>query len=114
LRVLDRHPSEATVLVVAAALGFDGTVEIRDPGTQLALGPAGAVVWSLPAATAVKATLAESLCDTTSLADAEDELIERLGWTELGYERAKTRRAGSRWARSTTTGEAPHDLSPAR
>ena len=63
-------------------------------------------MWSLPAATAIKATLAESLFDTTSFADAEDALIERLGWTELDYERAKARKAGPRSAGSTTVDDA--------
>jgi hypothetical protein len=98
LGVLEWHPSEATALVVAAALGIEGTVEIRDAGTQLSLDPAGAVVWSLPVAPAIKATLAESLFDSTSFTDVEDALIERVGWTELIYERSKAKKAGQRSA----------------
>jgi hypothetical protein len=106
LGILEWHPSEATALVVAAALGVEGTVEIRDAGTQLSLSPAGAMVWSLPTATASKATLAESLFDTTSFADAEEALLERLGWTELDYERSKAKKAGARSVGITTVDDA--------
>ncbi len=89
LGILEWHPSEATALFVATAMGLTGIAEIRDAGTQLALSRSGSEVWSVPASVAIAGALAEILVDTASFSEAEDALRRTIGWTELDYERAK-------------------------
>jgi hypothetical protein len=89
LGVLEWHPSEATALLVAAARGLEGTAEIRDAGTQIRLSPQGACVWAIPCLTATDSSLAASIFDTKSFAEAEEALGRLIGQTELEYERHK-------------------------
>lgn len=89
LKVLEWHPTDVTALLVASTRGLTGTVEIRDAGTQLELNHRGREVWSLPATSTFRDTLAAQVHDTTSLEEVEEALRSRLGWTELDHERRK-------------------------
>jgi hypothetical protein len=91
--VLDWHPSEATALLAAAALGLRGVVEVRDSGLVVKLTDRSAGVSTLPlsAALAVNA-LASSLGQTTGLDDAEDVARTICGFSEIDYERRKAER----------------------
>jgi len=106
--VLDWHPSEATGLLVAAARGLRGRVEVRDAGLPVELTGSSAGVYALPLEEAMTVNrLAVGVRATTSLAQAE-AVIRRAGArSEIDYER---RKAG-RWAVSAAVPAAP--LSPA-
>jgi hypothetical protein len=101
------HPSETTALLVAAARGLRGLVEIRDAGLGVALTDASAGVHTLTLADALAANrLAAALGATTSL-DAVEDITRRVcGRSEIDYERAKA----GRWADATREAPAVGDL----
>ena len=91
--VLDWHPSEATALLAAAALGLRGVVEVRDSGLVVELTDRSAEVSTLPLSAALAVnTLASTLDQTTSLAEAEDVARTICGFSEIDYERTKAER----------------------
>ena len=87
---LDHHPSEATALLSAAALGIEGRAEIRDSAALVRLSAASADL--LVADCKALATInhvARRLATTQSFEEAERVTREICGRTELDHERAK-------------------------
>lgn len=94
------HPSEATTLVLAAACGIRGRVEIRTEGQAIELTEASTVVYRATLADVLNtSTAASAVGDSTSFADAEARLRAAIGFTELDFERTK---AAARANRVTT------------
>jgi hypothetical protein len=90
LRALAQHPSEATTLLAASALGITGNAEIRDNADLVALNDDSADVYVLDASTAVAINqLAQTLVTTRSMAEAEAAAVSLCGRSELDYERQK-------------------------
>jgi hypothetical protein len=88
-KVLRWHPTEATALVAAAALGVRGSVELRRDSISAALTDHSAEVWlSDIAAVSRHNSLVPSLVGTTSLYEAE-EAIARWATSELIRERRR-------------------------
>jgi hypothetical protein len=89
-KVLEWHPSEATALVVMAALGYRGRVEIRDRGLPVDLNDDTATPWELSLVVAQPdAQIRETIRDAASL-DALEAAFEKFyGINELQYEREK-------------------------
>jgi hypothetical protein len=70
LDVLGWHPSEATALLAAAALGVRGRVEIRDSGTSVGLTDRSAVIHAIDLAALARETPhVEALADSATLAE---------------------------------------------
>lgn len=89
------HPSEATALLVAAARGLRGRVEIRDAGLGVELTDASAGVYAVSLSELLAVNrLAAVLGDTASLAEVEAITREVCGRSEIDYERDKA----ARWA----------------
>lgn len=89
-QVLDWHPSEATALLVAAAIGLRGRVEIRDAGLVVPLTDTSPTVYAVPLNDAlVRSTLAGAIASTASLNDAEQTTRDTCGHSEIDYERQK-------------------------
>jgi hypothetical protein len=89
-QVLDWHPSEATALLAAAAIGLRGRVEIRDAGLVVPLTDTSATVYALPLNDAlVLNKLAAAISTTTSLDEAEQVTRDTCGFSEIDYEREK-------------------------
>lgn len=96
LAILKWHPSEATALLVAAATGRLGTIELRDAGTPLVLDEGSAEVFRVSAeAVAAASLLAPHLCQTASLREAENAVRAICGSSEIDYERRKQDRPAS-------------------
>jgi hypothetical protein len=92
LSVLDWHPTEATTLVAAAALGIRGTVEIRDAAIAVQLTSTSSHIYAQDGrAAAAVSPLTTALADTASLADAEEVVRRICGISEIDYERTKAR-----------------------
>ncbi len=88
--ILREHPSEATALLAAAALGIRAEVEIRDSGALVSVTDTSAAAYVIPYERALKVNrLAQRLVDTTSLAEAEQITTDVCGRCELTYERRK-------------------------
>ncbi len=99
--VLRWHPTEASGLLAAAALGLRGKVEVRDAGDQVELTDATPVIHAVDLAMAASALPARELVDTTSLEQAEKRLFDLTGLSELQYETEKADRLSrSRCARA--------------
>jgi hypothetical protein len=89
-RALAQHPSEATTLLAASALGITGRAEIRDNADLVALSDDSADVYVLDASTAVAVNqLAQALVTTRSMTEAEAAAVSLCGRSELDYERQK-------------------------
>jgi hypothetical protein len=89
-RALAQHPSEATTLLAASALGITGRAEIRDNADLVALSDDSADIYVLDASTAVASNqLAQALITTRSLTEAEATAVSLCGRSELDYERQK-------------------------
>ncbi len=87
---LEWHPSEATALLVAAAQGMRGTVELRDNGTPLTLDAGSAAVYRVDAnVLAISSLLAQPLMNTSSQEAAESVVRHICGSSEIDYERNK-------------------------
>jgi hypothetical protein len=87
---LAQHPSEATTLLAAAALGMTGRAEIRDSTGLVSLNGGSADVYVLDASAAVASNqLAQELVTTHSLGEAEATTVAICGRSELDYERRK-------------------------
>jgi hypothetical protein len=99
--VLEWHPSEATALTAAAALGLRGTVEIRSEGHVVELTNDSPNIHDVDHDNALRHSgPAAALAGTTSLAEAEDAVRLVCGTSELDYERraAVRRRASAQLA----------------
>jgi Protein of unknown function (DUF1152) len=101
--VFEWHPSEASGLLLVAADGHRGYVQVRDAGDQIAPTDDTASLHTLGLHELRPNVPATSLVDTSSLSDAE-KIIERItGISELRYETQKAeRRAGNPEHRVTT------------
>jgi hypothetical protein len=87
---LARHPSEATTLLAAAALGMTGRAEIRDSADLVSLDGGSAEVYVIDASAAVASNqLAQELVATQSMDEAEAATVAICGRSELDYERRK-------------------------
>jgi hypothetical protein len=92
LPALAQHPSEATTLLAAAALGMGGRAEIRDSADLVSLDGGSTDVYLLDASAAVASNqLAQELVTTNSLAEAEAITVALCGRSELDYERRKAK-----------------------
>ncbi|MFE0173807.1 DUF1152 domain-containing protein [Streptomyces sp. NPDC059002] len=104
--VLRWHPSEATALLVATALGARGVCEVRDAGLPVPLTDEGPAVHRVDLATAFSNNrLAQAVADTTTLTEAEERCRNICGISEIDYERAKAHRLGQRQPSETTSEE---------
>jgi len=90
LSCLNVHPSEATLLVAAAAKGLHGRAEIRDKGALVTLSSGSADMFLLPAVAVLEINeVAAALTGTHSFGDAERRTEAICGRTELDHERRK-------------------------
>ena len=89
----DIHPSEASRLLAAAALGYRGTVAIREQGVGILLDDQSAdcFEFTLEALT-TGSRLIRALVGATSLEEASEITRLIVGRSELDYERAKAKR----------------------
>lgn len=88
---LDWHPTEATRLLVAAARGYRGIVEIRDQGLPICLRNESSTVYEIDAIHAYQTNhFALEMISSTSLNEANNLCKKRLIPTELDYEEAKS------------------------
>lgn len=95
------HPSEVTALLVAAARGLRGLVEIRDAGLGVELTDASAGVYAVPLPDVMAVNrLAAAIGATESLAEVEAITRRMFGTTEIDREREKA----SRWALAAARG----------
>jgi hypothetical protein len=89
-RALAQHPSEATTLLAASALGITGHAEIRDNAALVALNDDSADVYVLDGSTAIACNqLTQALITTRSMTEAEVVTVSLCGRSELDYERQK-------------------------
>ncbi|MEU4241044.1 DUF1152 domain-containing protein [Actinoplanes sp. NPDC026619] len=90
MTALNHHPSEATALLSAAALGIEGSAEIRDSAALVPIDASSAdlLIAEVDALLAVN-HVAQDLMNARSLADVETATRERCGRTELDHERRK-------------------------
>ncbi|MFF9898841.1 DUF1152 domain-containing protein [Streptomyces longispororuber] len=106
--VLDWHPSEATALLAATALGARGLCEVRDAGLPVPLTDEGPTVHHVDLQAAYAANrLARAVADTTTLDEAEERCRAICGTSEIDYERVKAQRLSGR---QQATPVVPHDL----
>jgi hypothetical protein len=91
--LLSWHPSEVNGLLIAAARGFEGTVEIRDAALEVRVDASSALVHRCRHGAAIEHNLlAKSLLTSTSLADAEDVMMRSRGYSEVDYQRTNVER----------------------
>jgi hypothetical protein len=82
------HPSEVNGLLIAAARGFEGTVEIRDAGVPVHVSAANVTVHRCDNDALIAHNhLTKSMIESTSLADAERSLLQHRDYSELMYQR---------------------------
>jgi hypothetical protein len=106
LAALDHHPSEATTLLAAAALGVTGRVEIRDSATLVALDADGAEMFVTSCDELIaRNAVATALLDSQSLDEAEAIVRGICGRTELDHERTKAATTGATAAEMLTPEE---------
>ena len=92
LSILDWHPTEATTLVAAAALGIRGTVEIRDAAIAVRLSNTSSHVYAQDGRAAATASpLTTALAESASLTSAEEAVRRICGSSEIDYERTKAK-----------------------
>lgn len=92
LAALEHHPSEATMLVAAAATHVRGLAEIRDKGALVHLTPASAEAYLIPSERLTNLNrVAQALQSSRSFAEAEATTTALCGRTELDHERRKAR-----------------------
>lgn len=97
LSALTKHPSEATTLLAAAALGVRGRAEIRDRGSLVPLDDQSASFHVIdPQALLGVNEIAQKLTATASMAEAEQVTLALRGTTELEHERHKAFNAPTR------------------
>ncbi len=90
------HPTEATALLAAAALGARGRVEIRDSGTPVELTDRSADIYRVDLPALVTDTrYVAPLAETATFDQAEDVIRRICGTSEIDYERAKALRLSS-------------------
>ncbi|MCI3931346.1 DUF1152 domain-containing protein [Streptomyces sp. AN091965] len=105
--ILNWHPSEATALLAATALGARGLCEVRDAGLPVPLTAEGPTVHRVDLATAFSGNrLARAIAATTTLDEAEEHCRTVCGTSEIDYERTKAQRL----SRQQPAVAAPRDL----
>lgn len=88
LPILAWHPSEVNGLLVAAALGYSGVVEIRDAAYRVQVDAAGAAVHRCDYEVALAHNaLAKSMIETVTLRDAEGAMLDHQDHCEIDYQR---------------------------
>lgn len=88
--VLEWHPSEATGMLSATALGVRGTCEVRDAGLPVELTDEGPTVHEVDLDEAVtRNQLARTILATETLDEVEARSREVCGYSEIDYERNK-------------------------
>lgn len=92
---LSWHPTEATTLVAAAAMGHRGSVDMRRGLDPVPLTDDSADVWVLDAPRIEDFPLAAALMQTRSLPGAE-QIMRRIAVDELDYERKRAAQQGAR------------------
>lgn len=93
--ILRWHPSEVNGLLISAAMGYRGTVEIRDAGLRVEVDWASAAVHRCAHSAAIaRNALAKSLIGSTSLDEVEDVLTTSAGRSEIVYQRENAKRYG--------------------
>jgi hypothetical protein len=106
LAALNRHPSEATTLLAASALGISGLAEIRDSAALVPVTDASADFFVTTGESALsRNAVARRLIGTRSLDEAEAAVHEICGFTELDHERAKAQALAESQERETTRAE---------
>lgn len=108
--VLSWHPTEATTISAAAALGTRGVVDMRRGRTPVTMDASSADVWTAECPEPEAFPVARALMATTSLASAED-VVRRVAVNEMDYERKRA--ADRRSADQPTTLAAFADASRA-
>lgn len=88
------HPTEATTIAAAAALGVRGAVDMRRGLTPVPMDASSAAVWSVDRPKPDAFPIAQALMPTISLAGAED-VVRRVAVNELNYERQRSDRRNS-------------------
>jgi Protein of unknown function (DUF1152) len=107
-RVFQWHPSEASGLLLAAADGHRGYVQVRDAGDQIALTDDTASLYMLDLDDVRPHVPAAQLIDTASLIDAET-ITERItGISELRYETQKAARRNGSPVHTVTVDDLDH------
>jgi hypothetical protein len=107
--VFDWHPSEATALLVAAARGCRGIVEIRDAGHSIPLTDQSPAIYEADATElCARSPLATALVNTRSLDEVETTTRHICGFSEIDYERTKA--AKRQVARSRSLANSDLDL----
>src|SRR5207244_4456556 len=99
-KVLAWHPTEATAIVAAAAIGVRGAVEMRRGGTPTPITDHSTELWTLGDPSLRDFPLALALRETTTL-DAAERVMRRLAVDELDFERAKASAAPGEPQRQT-------------
>ena len=89
---LNRHPSEATALLSAAALGIEGHAEIRDSAALVPIQATSAdlLIADVEAVQAIN-MVAQGLASSRTFAEAEEITRAICGRTELDHERRKAK-----------------------
>ncbi|GAA2316782.1 DUF1152 domain-containing protein [Streptomyces kunmingensis] len=95
--VLEWHPSEATGMLAAAALGVRGICEVRDAGLPIELTAESPTVHEADLDPAIaRNELARAIMATESLSEAEAHSRAVCGYSEIDYERNKAAQLGAR------------------
>lgn len=90
LSALGQHPSEATTLLAASALGIQGKAEIRDRAALVTVDDRSPVAHIVNVRAATETNdIARQLIDTSSLDEVEHVVASIRGTTELAHERHK-------------------------
>lgn len=93
--VLAWHPTEATTLVAAAAMGHRGSVDMRRGLDPVPMTDDSSTVWVLDAPRIENFPLAEALMQTRSLPSAE-RIMRNIAVDELDYERTRAAQRSAR------------------
>ena len=105
--VFDWHPSEASGLLAAAAIGRRGRVEVRDAGDHIELTAATPTLFAVNAKDALEVTPAAQLTDSRSLDEAEAIIRDTTGISEIRYEADKAKRLRNRRTHFPTSDDLP-------
>ncbi|MGW6789552.1 DUF1152 domain-containing protein [Streptomyces chartreusis] len=103
--VLEWHPSEATGMLAATALGVRGICEVRDAGLHIPLTDDGPTVHEVDLDDALSRNkLARAILSTATLDEVEAHSREVCGYSEIDYERNK-----AAWLKEQPAGKLDRD-----
>lgn len=95
--ILDWHPSEVNGLLIAAAIGYEGTVEIRDAAFEVHVDQSAAVIHHCHYDAAITHNvLAKAMTVSDDLRDAEGAMLDHQHHSEIDYQRNKARQYNRR------------------